>query len=734
MKHQSRNILNVIQDRTLSEKVTSRKILRDRISNSKNLFFKDLKEHFGCVNAIEFSNQGGELIASGGDDRRVLIWNVEKALSDISKPWTLKGEHTSNIFCLGFDSENTKVFSGGNDEQVIVHDLKTGETLDVFLHEDAVYGITVNPENGNVFATACDDGRVLVYDMREPPATADAICLASYTSSMHAVMYNPAEPRLLATANAKEGLGLWDVRKPKSCLLRYGTSVAQQSANSVRINRSGDQILALRRRLPPILYSIHSNKPLCEFDHTGYFNSCTMKSCCFAGDNDQYVLSGSDDFRLYMWKIPEDLSSRRYVNEAHMVLHGHRSIVNQVRFNPDNHVIISSGVEKMIKVWSPFQLPNTSPAMLFMSNKQRPVYSHEEYINLILNSGQFMSHDYSNQSVEEDPRMIAFFDSLVQRELEGNSSDPEMLSEEEEIYERFIQLSRSDISDTSEDEVERHDGSFVERLEPESDTDSIDDPAFSPFTLAFASVMAAQATDTNQTASRLLNSLSEDSNHQTNNGENGSSRKNISDLIAQKRNEMKKRVQQGKLLKRRRNQTDSSDSSEDEQARSCTLSGHPANILAAQTQRRQLQLKRLRQLRNNVLLTEEDNTDDENQVSSAPVNNHSEPSTSKGNPGLGPYLSENGKNNLHYNSCVDSGREAEKLFSENGLTSSAIQQPKDGVQDHHGDNQQPCCSHDNDENSEEEGSRNKWTEFKRFKNKSKKNKRTYRKNSDRDDV
>lgn len=72
-----------------------------------------------------------------------------------------------------------------------------------------------------------------------------------------------------------------------SCLLRYGTSVAQQSANSVRINRSGDQILALRRRLPPILYNIHSNKPLCEFDHTGYFNSCTMKSCCFAGDRDQ---------------------------------------------------------------------------------------------------------------------------------------------------------------------------------------------------------------------------------------------------------------------------------------------------------------------------------------------------------------------------------------------------------------------------------------------------------------
>lgn len=83
-----------------------------------------------------------------------------------------------------------------------------------------------------------------------------------------------------------------------SCLLRYGTSVAQQSANSVRINRSGDQILALRRRLPPILYSIHSNKPLCEFDHTGYFNSCTMKSCCFAGDKDQVTVTGVWIFSL----------------------------------------------------------------------------------------------------------------------------------------------------------------------------------------------------------------------------------------------------------------------------------------------------------------------------------------------------------------------------------------------------------------------------------------------------
>lgn len=40
-------------------------------------------------------------------------------------------------------------------------------------------------------------------------------------------------------------------------------------------------------------------------------------------------------------------------------------------------------------------------------------------------SSQYISHNYAEQSTSEDPRMMAFFDSLVQRELEclGEESD-----------------------------------------------------------------------------------------------------------------------------------------------------------------------------------------------------------------------------------------------------------------------------------------------------------------------
>lgn len=42
----------------------------------------------------------------------------------------------------------------------------SGETLDVFAHEDAVYGLSVSPVNDNVFASSSDDGRVLIWDIR----------------------------------------------------------------------------------------------------------------------------------------------------------------------------------------------------------------------------------------------------------------------------------------------------------------------------------------------------------------------------------------------------------------------------------------------------------------------------------------------------------------------------------------------------------------------------------------
>jgi len=399
------------------------KLLRHRLATGTIIYKKDLLQHYGCVNAVEFSNDG-EYLLSGGDDRRVLLWKLDHAISDHGPAVTMMAEHKSNIFCLGMDSNKTKIYSGGNDEQVIVHDVATTKPLDYFLHEEPIYGVSVHPDNDHVFLSAGGDGRVLIYDIRQKSGE-EPIMLAGYSMAFHAAVFNPMEPRLVATANQQHGLGLWDIRKPQHCVLEYGNwdGGQQQASMSVRFNQAGTQILGLRRRLPPVLYNIHSPAHVCQFDHPGYYNSCTMKSCSFAGSDDEYILSGSDDFNLYMWKIPG--KDTHWVDRAHMTLRGHRSIVNQVRYNYQRCLIASSGVEKLVKLWSVLPLPNESDKERDAASDEREVFSHDEYIGLVLRTGATMTHDYTNQSTDENPRMMAFFDSLVQREIEGWSSSEE---------------------------------------------------------------------------------------------------------------------------------------------------------------------------------------------------------------------------------------------------------------------------------------------------------------------
>ena len=81
-------------------------------------------------------------------------------------------------------------------------------------------------------------------------------------------------------------------------------------------------------------------------------------------------------------------------------------------------------------------------------HSERPVYTHEEYLNLVLRSGHVMTHDYSHQSTDEDPRMMAFFDSLVQRELEGWTSEDSSVGSE--LLERILHASSP--SEHSEDD------------------------------------------------------------------------------------------------------------------------------------------------------------------------------------------------------------------------------------------------------------------------------------------
>ncbi|KAL0869020.1 hypothetical protein ABMA27_007339 [Loxostege sticticalis] len=403
-------------------------LFNKRLNAAKNLYRRDLVCHFGCVNAIEFSSNG-ELLVSGGDDRRVMLWQFGQALLDHGKPEAMKAVHQSNIFCLGITNDNQKIYSGGNDDIVIVHDVESKYPMEELQHQRAVCSLSIDPFNDRVVTTAGNDGRLLLFDTRQ--SVHESLVISRSRKAFHGVMFHPQQLGVLVSANARDGVALWDLRSPKHPVVRYvGNNGSCQNSMSVRFNAAGTHVLALRRRLPPVLYAVNSPEPAAEFYHQDYYNSCTMKSCCFAGEGDQFVMSGSDDFNLYMWKIPDGGGTDLVVEPPHIVLYGHRSIVNQVRYNPHYCLIASSGVEKIIKVWSALEYPQMRGTLLEEaqgSDNPREIYSHEDYVSIVHHSGQFILHNYADQSTSEDPRMMAYFDSLVQRELECLAEETDSL-------------------------------------------------------------------------------------------------------------------------------------------------------------------------------------------------------------------------------------------------------------------------------------------------------------------
>ena len=69
------------------------------------------------------------------------------------------------------------------------------------------------------------------------------------------------------------------------------------------------------------------------------------------------------------------------------------------RYSHSRGVIASSGVEKVVKLWSILPLPDKEDVARNKREEQerrgdRRVYSHEEYIGLVLRSGSMISHFY----------------------------------------------------------------------------------------------------------------------------------------------------------------------------------------------------------------------------------------------------------------------------------------------------------------------------------------------------
>lgn len=203
-------------------------------------------------------------------------------------------------------------------------------------HKQYVTALTWEPLHlnkgaGERLASSSKDGTVRVWNARTGQCLA---VLSQHTASIECCKWGGEG--LLYTASRDRSIKVWALNGTGR---DFGKLVRTLTGHGHRVNTLALSTDYVMRTGP--------------FDHTGKishgaatpFEAAQAKYRAFvAGNGPERLVSGSDDFTLFLWNPAED-------KKPLARLTGHQQAVNHLSFSPDGRYIASASFDKKVKVW-----------------------------------------------------------------------------------------------------------------------------------------------------------------------------------------------------------------------------------------------------------------------------------------------------------------------------------------------------------------------------------------------
>ena len=376
-------------------------------------------------------------ICAGFSNSNISIFNIKKENKENKNKIIIKlfitfsaneQNKRDEITAMNFSNDEKYILVGLSNYRLKIFNISNGQKIKEYqnMHTNKITSIIPFPNSNNKFITGSIDKKINILDIsnvtniqnKDEYSELGIFCrikqlcyseLLNYiiiisASNTELIIYNIFIKKIEAkiiTSEGSQNVYANISKKDKGKYLIYCTSPPNQKSKI-------------------ILYNLSTK--LVEEKYTGFSQKYMIIKCCFSGPDDKFILSGSEDFIIYLWE-------RGIGENPKYKFKGHFGIVNTIDMW-GNDFIISGSDDKNIKIW--FN-KSENLEIIFEKNKENKCEIKENEIDKKFLEAMNEDNDNSEDMIMFPGRNLYLRNNLDNVEMDVENDQDDDQNEENEI-------------------------------------------------------------------------------------------------------------------------------------------------------------------------------------------------------------------------------------------------------------------------------------------------------------